>query len=103
MYFCCTSAALLLQIREQIAEHGRELGEEVFRNTEVSMKSLHDLSKQADRHRRTGEADLAAVREAHQVLEIEQSVSERVREGGMIEGGREGVRSEKNLFSFLLS
>lgn len=62
------------QIREQIAEHGKELGEEVFRNTEVSMKSIHDLSKQADRQRRLGESELSAVREGQQVLEIEQAV-----------------------------
>jgi hypothetical protein len=40
------------------------------------MKSMQDLSKHVDRQRRVLEAEVAAIREAHQVQEIEQSVSE---------------------------
>jgi len=63
----------LQEIREQISEHGKELGEEVFRNTEISMKSIQDISKQVDRQKRMLEAEISATREAQQVVEIEQS------------------------------
>lgn len=47
----------------------------MFRNTEISMKSIQDISKQMDRQKRMLEAELSATREAQQVQEIEQSVS----------------------------
>ena len=39
------------------------------------MKSIQDISKQMDRQKRMIEAELSTFREAHQVYEIEQSVS----------------------------
>lgn len=63
----------LAEIREQITEHGKQLGEEVVRNTEISMKTIDDLSKQLERSKRVLESDQSALRESSQVLEIEQS------------------------------
>jgi hypothetical protein len=68
------------QIKEEVLRHGQGIGDEVTKASENTAHSLAELTKQIDRVRRKLDGESSALREGHQVMELEIAVSDKARE-----------------------